>query len=154
MTLVRGQVFGRFGGNFEERVPSSAGYVVLYLRDQGRDEVEGLVNVGKLVEQLDHAVVVLESMQPDPGQPVLAADQVLVKRLMLVPQNYDAQNGHEREISKIEASSLAGIARGGRRYRSTWCCNLKPQSIVIPKRGVMARGICCFAAGRKQIPRR
>jgi hypothetical protein len=39
-------------------------------------------------------------MQPDPGQPVLAGDQVLVKRLMLVPQNYNAQNGHEREISK------------------------------------------------------
>jgi hypothetical protein len=26
-----------------------------------------------------------------------------------------------------------------------------PQSIVIPKRGFVARGICCFAAGSKQI---
>jgi hypothetical protein len=30
----------------------------------------------------------------------------------------------------------------------------KPQRIVIPKRGLVARGICCFAAGNKQIPRR
>ena len=99
-TLVGSQVFCRFGGNLKERVASRAGHVVLYLRDQRRDKIEGLVNVGKLVQQFDHAVVVLERMQPHPGQPVLAGDQVLVKRLMLVPQNYDAQNGHEREISK------------------------------------------------------
>src|SRR5450755_3213721 len=29
-----------------------------------------------------------------------------------------------------------------------------PPRIVIPQRGVVARGICCFAAGKKQIPRR
>jgi len=29
-----------------------------------------------------------------------------------------------------------------------------PQGIVIPKRGIFARGICCFAASGKQIPRR
>jgi hypothetical protein len=28
------------------------------------------------------------------------------------------------------------------------------QRIVIPKRGFVARGICCFDAGSKQIPRR
>ena len=27
------------------------------------------------------------------------------------------------------------------------------QTIVIPKRGIVARGICCFAAGNEQIPR-
>jgi len=26
-----------------------------------------------------------------------------------------------------------------------------PQNIVIPKRGIVTRGICCFAAGRKRI---
>ena len=29
---------------------------------------------------------------------------------------------------------------------------LKTPRIVIPKRGLFARGICCFAAGSKQIP--
>ena len=34
-------------------------------------------------------------------------------------------------------------------------CNLKiPKGIVIPKRGGVARGKCCFSAGSKQIPRR
>jgi len=28
-----------------------------------------------------------------------------------------------------------------------------PQRIVIRKRGIIWRGICCFAAGSKQIPR-
>jgi len=28
-----------------------------------------------------------------------------------------------------------------------------PQEVVIPKRGIFARGICYFAAGGKQIPR-
>ena len=29
-----------------------------------------------------------------------------------------------------------------------------PRNDVIPKRRLVARGICCFAAGKKQIPRR
>jgi hypothetical protein len=29
-----------------------------------------------------------------------------------------------------------------------------PKIIVIPKRGIIARGICFFAAGSQQIPRR
>ena len=32
--------------------------------------------------------------------------------------------------------------------------NLNILKIVIPKRGFIARGICCFAAGSQQIPRR
>jgi len=57
-------------------------------------------------------------MQPDPGQPVLAGDQVFVERLMLVPQNYYAENRHGLEFFKIEGSSLAGMARVGRGYES------------------------------------
>ena len=101
MTFVRIEISCRLGRNLEERVASSAGHVVLYLGDQRRDKVEGLVNVGKLVQQLDHAEVVLERVQSHPGQPVVAGDQVLVKRLMLVPQNYYAENGHELGFSKI-----------------------------------------------------
>ena len=43
-----------------------SGHVVLNLRDQRRDKIEGLVNVGKLVQQFDHAVVVFEGMQAAP----------------------------------------------------------------------------------------
>ena len=108
-TLFGGEVFCRFGGNFEKRVSRHSTHVVLDLGDQRRDEIKSLMNVGKLIQQLDHAVVILEGMQPHPGQPVAAGDEVLVKRLMLVPENYDAQNGHERDISKPR--SLAGSVR-------------------------------------------
>ena len=90
----RRQIFRRRGRNFQKRVVRRARHVVLNLRDQRRNKVEGLVNVGKLIQQFDHAVIIFESMQPHPGQTILPRDQVFVKRLMLVPQNDDAQNGH------------------------------------------------------------
>ncbi len=49
---------------------------------------------GKLVQQLDHPVIVFEGVQPHPGQTVLSRDQILVERLMLVPQDNHAQDGH------------------------------------------------------------
>jgi hypothetical protein len=37
--------------------------------------------------------------------------------------------------------------------RKTWAPRFENRHrIVIPKRGIIARGICCFAAGNKQIP--
>jgi hypothetical protein len=47
------------------------------------------VDVGKLLQQSDHAVVVLEGVHTHPRQAVLTGDQIFVKRLMLVPQYYD-----------------------------------------------------------------
>ena len=68
MALMWRQIFGRFGGYFQEGVPRRAGHVILDLRDQGRDKIESLMDVRKLIQQFDHAVVVLEGMQPYPGQ--------------------------------------------------------------------------------------
>jgi hypothetical protein len=44
-----------------------------------------LVDVGKLIQQLDHPIVVFEGVQAYPGKAIFSGDQVLVKRLMLVP---------------------------------------------------------------------
>jgi hypothetical protein len=41
----------------------------------------------KLPQEGDHAVVVLERVEPDPRQDVLAGDQILVVRLMHVPED-------------------------------------------------------------------
>ncbi len=71
-----------------------SGHVVLDLRDQRRNEVESLVNVGKLIQQFDHPVVVFEGVQPNPGKTVLTRNQIFVERLMLMPENDDAQSGH------------------------------------------------------------
>ena len=63
----------------------------------GRNKVEGLMDGRKLIQQLDHSVVVLERMKTHPWQPIFTRDQVLVKRLVLVPKDGDAQNGHFAE---------------------------------------------------------
>ena len=49
---------------------------------------------GKLVQQFDHAVIVFESVQTYPGQTVFAGNQILVKRLVLMPEKNDAEDGH------------------------------------------------------------
>jgi hypothetical protein len=43
------------------------------------------VDVRKLIQQLDHPIVVFEGVQAYPGKAIFSGDQVLVKRLMLVP---------------------------------------------------------------------
>ena len=52
------------------------------------------MNVGKLIQQFHHAVVVLERVQSHPWQTVFTANQVLVKRLVLMPEKNDTQRWH------------------------------------------------------------
>ena len=93
-TLAGSQVVRGFGCNIEEWISRGSCHIVLDLRNQRRDKVKGLVNLRKLIQELDHPVVIFESMQSNPGKPVPARNQVLIKRLMLMPQNNHAQNGH------------------------------------------------------------
>lgn len=58
----------------------------LDLHQQRRHEVEGHPNRGKLAEHGDHAPVVLDGVQSHPGQDVLTGGEVLVIRLVHVPQ--------------------------------------------------------------------
>ncbi len=64
----------------------------LELHEHRRHQVEGDADVRELAQQRDHAPVVLEGMQPDPGQYVLARRQVLIQRLVHVPQQRDARH--------------------------------------------------------------
>ena len=86
--LMRGEVLGRLGHQIEERIVRPAGDVILDLRHQRRHQVEILMDVGKLVQQLHHAVIILERVQPHPGQAILAGDHVFVKRLVHVPEQH------------------------------------------------------------------
>ena len=92
--FVGSQVFRRRGRDFQERIVRRSGHVVLDLRNQRGDEIESLVNVGKLVQQFDHPIVVFQGVQAHPGQTVFPRDQIFVERLMLVPKNDDAQSWH------------------------------------------------------------
>ena len=77
---------GGLGGHIPEGILEEPGAVVLDLRDQRGHDVEVLVNAGELLQQFDHAVVVLEGVQTHPRQAIFTADQVLVKGLVHVPQ--------------------------------------------------------------------
>ena len=92
--LFGSKIFRWLGSHLQKRIVRGSGYVILNLADQRRNQVESLVDVGKFVEQLDHAVIIFEGMQANPGQTVFARDQVFVERLMLVPEDDDAQNRH------------------------------------------------------------
>ena len=92
--FVGREIFCRLGCDLEERIVGRSGNVVLDLRDQRRNKVEGLVYVGELVQQFDHSIVVFEGVQPNPGKTVFARDQIFVERLMLMPENDYAQSGH------------------------------------------------------------
>ena len=53
------------------------------------------MHVRKLLEDLDHAVVVLEGVHTRPGQFILAGYEVFVERLMHVPEEAEMDSRHE-----------------------------------------------------------
>ena len=55
-------------------------------------EIEGRPDGRKFPQEGDHAPVVLEGMEPNPGEYMLAGHQVLVERLMHVPEEGDARH--------------------------------------------------------------
>jgi hypothetical protein len=69
------------------------------------------VDVGKLVQQLDHTVIVFESVQANPGQTVFRGNEVFIKGLMLVPEDDDAKDRHRRTLwiqsKRAKEASLA-----------------------------------------------
>ena len=83
---------GRLQAQLEEPVAGAVGGERLELHQQRRHQVEGHLDAGKLAQQRHHPVVVLQRVQPDPRQDVLARDEVLVVRLVHVPQEGDV--GH------------------------------------------------------------
>ena len=93
--LIERQIFRRLRSHPQKRILRRPVGIVLNLHHQRRHKIEILVDVGKLVQQFDHAVVVLEGVQTGPGQTIFAGDQILVERLVLVPQKNDAESRHE-----------------------------------------------------------
>ncbi len=53
------------------------------------------MNIREFVQQFDHPVVVFQRVQAHPGQTVLAGNQILVKRLVLMPKKDDPQGRHD-----------------------------------------------------------
>ena len=85
LAIVIGQALGGLERHLQKRIDRLARRIFGHLHHHRRHQVEGLADVGKLLQHLDHAVVVLERVHARPGQLVLARDQVLIKRLVHVP---------------------------------------------------------------------
>jgi len=94
LSLLQGQVLGWLGRNFEKRILRRPRHIILNLRDERRHQIEVLVDVGKLIQQLHHAVVILERVQAHPRQAIFTGHQILVERLVLVPEKNQTQGGH------------------------------------------------------------
>src|SRR5207244_13634752 len=61
-------LFRSFESHLEKRVHGCAGGILLQLSHHGRHQVEGLPDVGKLLQDAHHAVVVLERVHAGPRQ--------------------------------------------------------------------------------------
>src|SRR6516225_2936236 len=83
--LFEAQVAGGPGRDLEEWVLGGPRDVVLDLGDERGHQVKVLVNLREFIQELDHAIVVLQGMQAYPGKPVLAGDQILIEGLVLMP---------------------------------------------------------------------
>ena len=86
--------FAGLAATSQKRILRRSRHIILNLHHQRRHQIEVLMNVRKLVQQLHHAVIVFERVQPHPGQAIFAGDQILVERLVLVPEKDDAQGRH------------------------------------------------------------
>ena len=71
------------------------------------------MDIRELVQQLHHAVIILERVQPHPRQAVFSGDQVLIERLMLMPEHNYAQDGHQRrDLSTKHVMELQEVQYG------------------------------------------
>ena len=94
LPLFLGQILCRFCRNLQKRILRRPCHIILNLGNQRWNKIEVLVNVREFVEQLHHAVIIFEGVHTHPRQAVLASHQILVKRLMLMPEKNQTQGGH------------------------------------------------------------
>ena len=68
--------------------------VPLNLQKQARHQIDRAAHFGKFEKVQRHAVIVFDAVQADPRHGILTGYIVRVVRLMLMPENHDAQNRH------------------------------------------------------------
>jgi hypothetical protein len=108
--LLFRQFPGGLAGHLQKRILGLARNIILNLRNQRRHQIERLMHLRELVQQLHHPVVVFQSMQARPGQTILPRHQVFVERLVLMPQDNDAQLGHGFRLLHRQFFSLIHAA--------------------------------------------
>ncbi|MNY00119.1 hypothetical protein D3C86_1326020 [compost metagenome] len=89
--VVEAVLAHRHQRQLERAIDGAVVTVVDQLLQQGRHEVEGLVQRRELLQELRHVEVVLDGMQAHPRHEVLARQAVLVEGLMHVPDDGNAE---------------------------------------------------------------
>src|SRR5262245_11913031 len=99
--VFRGQRLGRLQAKLQIPVVGLIGRECLQLHEERRHQVERGANLRELLQQRHHAVVVLQGMQANPRQDVLARDEVLVIGLVHVPE--ERNGGHGASLSLVSS---------------------------------------------------
>ena len=118
LPLLLGQILGWFRRYVKKWILRRPRDIILDLRDQRRHQIEILVNGGKLIQHLHHAVIIFQRMQTHPGQAVLARDQILVKGLVLMPEKNQAEDRHGWKVQSSMADSILRRTEGRRLRRA------------------------------------
>ena len=90
--LLARQGRGRLQPQLEVPVPGAVGRERFDLDQQRGHQVERHADRGEFAQQRYHAPVIFKGVQADPRKDVLAGHQILVERLMHMPEERDA--GH------------------------------------------------------------
>ena len=85
--LVLGECLRGLQPDFEVAISSLRARERLELHEHRRHEVEGDLHGRELPKERHHPVIVLQPMETDPRQDVLSGHQILVERLMHVPED-------------------------------------------------------------------
>ena len=91
--VLLGELRGRLQAQVEVPVVRAVGGEGLELHQERRNQVERHPDGRKFAQQRDHPVVVLQGVEANPGEDVLAGDQIFVVRLVHVPEEGDL--GHK-----------------------------------------------------------
>ena len=113
LAVSGGQLLGGLEGDLVSALVGRISRILLKLHDEGRDQVERDVDRRKILEHRNHAPVVLQGVQAYPGHAVVILSQVLVKRLVHVPQEHEVGLGH---LTASEGNSKPGRRNRGRSH--------------------------------------
>jgi len=90
----------RFARQPERVVLGHARGVFLYLNNQRGDQVNRGADLRKLPQHQQHADVILNRVQPHPRQHVSPPHEVLIERLMLMPEKRQMNRCHGRALTR------------------------------------------------------
>ena len=98
--FLLGKLIGGFQADFQMPITCLLTGERFQLDEHRWNEIEGDFDIRELAQERHHAPVILQCVQSDPRKNVLAGNQILVERLMHVPEQSDARHNHQRPCAR------------------------------------------------------